>query len=231
MTLNMASKNTGLQGMDAQAKTSQTRLLLALWELGGAKQEVNKGKLHDRIKSKDKKIADFKDIFAELEQKGAIAISKKGYTLASPQGLAVLSEGLKSGDFKFEGTIVGTWAANALVKWIGEMDGAIDGADVPVNGVKSAIASYEEFKLETLDLFEKLNANKSYSGLVPIWHLRQELGERVSADNFNNWMMTMQGDSLFYLQSGEARGATDEQKRDSINSEIRGLLFFASKPS
>ncbi|MGI8504915.1 MAG: hypothetical protein ACR2LR_27880 [Hassallia sp.] len=206
---------------------AQTRLLLALWELGGAKQEVNKGKLHDRIKSKDKKVADFKDIFAELEEKGAIATSKKGYTLTSPQGLAVLSEGLKSGDFKFEGTIVGTWAANALVKWIGEMDGA----NVPVNGVKTEIKSYDEFKSEILDLFEKLDATNSYSGLVPIWHLRRELKEQVNPENFNNWMMAMQGDQLLYLQSGEARGATEDQKRDSINTEIRGLLFFASKPS
>jgi hypothetical protein len=231
ITLNMASKNTGLQGMDAQAKTAKTRFLLALWDLGGAKQEVKKGEITKRIVSKGKKVADFKGIFEELQEKEAIIVSNKGYSLTSPKGLEVLGESLKSPDFRFEGTIVGTWAANALLKWIGEMNGAVAGADVAVNGVKNAIASYDEFKSEALDLFEKLNANKSYSGLVPIWHLRQELGERVSADNFNNWMMTMQGDSLFYLQSGEARGATDEQKRDSINSEIRGLLFFASKPS
>lgn len=210
---------------------AQTRLLLALWELGGAKQEVNKGKLHDRIKSKDKKIADFKDIFAELEKKGAIAISKKGYFLESPQGLEVLSEGLKSADFKFEGTIVGTWAANALVRWIGEMDGADSGANVPVKGVKTGIKSYDEFKSEILDLFDKLNKGNAYSGLVPIWHLRDELKERVSPDKFNEWMMEMQAEKLLYLQSGEARGATEEQKRKSIDSEIRGLLFYASQPS
>jgi hypothetical protein len=213
-----------LQNMTNQAAT---RLLLALWELGGAKQEVNKGKLHDRIKSKDKKIADFKDIFEDLEKKGAIARSNKGYTLASPQGLAVLSEGLKSGDFKFEGTIVGTWAANALIKWIGEMDGA----DVPVNGVKTEIKSYDEFKSEILDLFEKLDKGNAYSGLVPIWHLRDELKQRVRPDKFNEWMMEMQAEKLLYLQSGEARGATEEQKRKSIDTEIRGLLFYASQPS
>jgi hypothetical protein len=75
---------------------AQTRLLLALWDLGGAKQEVKKGDLTKRIVAKGKKVADFKDIFAELEKKGAIAISKKGYSLESPQGLEVLSEGLKS---------------------------------------------------------------------------------------------------------------------------------------
>jgi hypothetical protein len=80
-------------------------------------------------------------------------------------------------------------------------------------------------------LFEKLDKSYNYSGLVPIWHLRRELGERIGRDEFTNWMMQMQGEQLFYLQSGEARGATDDQKRDSITDDVRGLLFFASQPS
>jgi hypothetical protein len=80
-------------------------------------------------------------------------------------------------------------------------------------------------------MFEKLNKTHNYSGLVPIWHLRRELEERVSREEFNNWMMEMQAEQLFYLQSGEARGATEDQKRNSITDEVRGLLFFASKPS
>ncbi|BAZ28997.1 hypothetical protein NIES4074_14340 [Cylindrospermum sp. NIES-4074] len=212
-----------------QAAQATTRLLLALWDLGATEQEVAKGQLTKRIVAKGKKVSDFQDIFAELQDQGAIAISKKGYTLKSPKGLEVLSAGLRTADFKFEGTIVGSWVANALVKWISQIDVAVAVSGV---GVKSeAIVSYDEFKSEILDLFEKLNATNSYSGLVPIWHLRQVLGNRVIPDNFNNWMMNMQSDQLFYLQSGEARGATEEQKRNSINSEIRGLLFFASQPS
>jgi hypothetical protein len=53
----------------------------------------------------------------------------------------------------------------------------------------------------------------------------------MSRENFKDLIMQMQADRLFYLQSGEARGATDEQKQDSISDDIRGLLFFASKPS
>ena len=223
----MTSKNTGVQGMEVQAKT---RLLLALWDLGAAKQEVKKGELTKRIVTKSKKVADYQSIFKELEEKGAIAISKKGYSLVSPLGLEVLSEALKNPDFSFEGKTIGIWTANALLKWISEINGAV-AATASGNGAKSGIKSYDEFKSEILDLFEKLNATNSYSGLVPIWHLRRELGERVSPENFNNWMMAMQGDQLFYLQSGEARGATDDQKQGSINTDIRGLLFFASKPS
>lgn len=202
---------------------AETRLLLALWELGGAKQEVNKGKLHDRIKSKDKKIADFQDIFDELEKKGAIVISKKGYTLASPQGLAVLGEGLKSGDFKFEGTIVGTWAANALVKWIGEMDGA----DVPVNQVKSEIKSYDEFQKVTLEVYDKLNRDYNLNDLVPIYRIRREIGDRTTREHFNEWLLEMQEKDILQLMAGEMPDITPDKREDSITIPGGGLRYYA----
>jgi hypothetical protein len=100
----------------------------------------------------------------------------------------------------------------------------------PVVSGGGVIGSYEEFKSEILNLFEKLDKTYNHAGLVPIWQIRQELGNRVERDQFNDWMMNTQAEQLLYLQSGEARGATEDQKRDSINSEVRGLLFFASKP-
>jgi hypothetical protein len=96
---------------------TRTRLLLALWDLGGTQQEVKKGQLTKRIVSKTQKVADYQGIFEELQTQGAIAISKKGYSLTSGKGLEVLGEGLRSGDFKFEEITVSTWVANALVKW------------------------------------------------------------------------------------------------------------------
>ncbi len=103
-----------------EVNQAKIRFLLALWDLGADKEEVGKGKVTDRILSQGKKVADFQDIFTDLEAKGAIAISHKGYKLISPQGLQVLGEILKSPDFKFDGTIVGSWIANALVRWIAE---------------------------------------------------------------------------------------------------------------
>lgn len=207
---------------------AQTRLLLALWELGGAKQEVNKGKLHDRIKSKDKKIADFKDIFAELEKKGAIAISKKGYTLASPEGLEVLSEGLKSADFKFEGTIVGTWAANALVRWIGEMDGD-KSANVPVDRVKSEIKSYSEFEKVTLSVYDQLNRDYNLNDLVPIYRIRREIGDRTSREHFNEWLLSMQEKDILQLQGGSLPDSDPAKIEDSITTEVSGLRCYAKR--
>lgn len=220
--------NTVSQKLQNMTNQAQTRLLLALWELGGAKQEVNKGKLHDRIKSKDKKVADFQDIFAELEKKGAIAISKKGYTLASPQGLEVLSEGLKSADFKFEGTIVGTWAANALVKWIGEMDGA-SGANVPVERVKSGIKSYDEFEKVTLSVYDQLNRDYNLNDLVPIYRIRREIGDRISREHFNEWLLEMQEKDILQLQGGSLPDSDPAKIEDSITTEVSGLRCYAKR--
>ncbi len=83
---------------DLQAIYAQTRLLLALWDLGGSQQKVARVKLNDRMKLKNKNIPGYPAILEELAQKGAIAITKKGssttYTLTSPIGLDVLGAGL-----------------------------------------------------------------------------------------------------------------------------------------
>ncbi|WP_298905346.1 hypothetical protein [uncultured Nostoc sp.] len=229
----MTSKNT---------VQTRTRLLLALWNLGGTQQEVNKRQLHDRIVSKTKKVADYQGIFEELQNQGAIAISKKGYSLTSGKGLEVLGEGLKSSDFKFEGTIVGTWAANALVKWINQIDIAVVGADVPVIG-KSAlaelsvrvtsqregIASYDEFKPVALEVYDKLNYEYNFNNLVPIYRIRREIGERVSRTEFNDWLLETQADDILQLQGGSVEDSAPDKIEDSVATELDGLRCYATR--
>lgn len=222
----MASNNTGLKGIQTQAKT---RLLLALWDLGGAKQEVKKGDLTKRILHKGKKVADYQDIFEELEKLGAIAISKKGYSLVSPNGLEVLGEGLKSGDFRFEGTIVGTWAANALLNWISDQDEARVSTFAPVNGAKSAIASYDEFKEVTLKVYDQLNRDYNLNDLVPIYRIRREVGNYVSRSEFNEWLLDMQGDDILQLQGGSVEDSAPDKIEDSVTTELDGLRCYAKR--
>ncbi len=222
----MALKNTGLQGMEAQAKT---RLLLALWDLGGAKQEVKKGELTKRIATKGKKVADYQDIFEELENKGAIAISKKGYSLVSPNGLEVLGEGLKSRDFRFEGTIVGTWTANALLNWISDQDETRVSTFAPVNGAKSAIASYDEFEKVTLEVYDRLNRDYNLDDLVPIYRIRREIGELVSRKHFNEWMLEIQANDILQLQGGSLPDKDPTKLEDSITTEVSGLRCYAKR--
>lgn len=222
----MTSKNT---------VQTRTRLLLALWNLGGTQQEVNKRQLHDRIVSKTKKVADYQGIFEELQTQGAIAISKKGYSLTSGKGLEVLGEGLRSSDFKFEGTIVGTWAANALVKWINQIDVAVVGADVPVNG-KSALAelsegitSYDEFKPVALEVYDKLNYEYNFNNLVPIYRIRRAIGERVSRTEFNDWLLETQANDILQLQGGSVEDSASDKIEDSVATELDGLRCYATR--
>ena len=217
---------------DAKAKV---RVLLNLWNEGEGKSKVNQGKLTKLIARTNENKKTYEGVLKELEEAGAIAyLREKGRTQVelTAKGKQVLAAGLKSQDslFEFDGSQMGARLGNALLKWMRHEDGATGVGVEEGKGDVGAIASYEEFKPQALALFEKLEKDFN-TGLVPIWHLRRELGEKVSRENFRDWIMQIQADGLFYLQSGEARGATDEQKRDSISDDVRGLLFFVSKPS
>ncbi|MEH2183759.1 hypothetical protein [Nostoc sp.] len=205
-----------------------TRLLLALWDLGGMQQEIKKGQLTKRIVAKGQKVTDYQGIFEELQKQGAIAISKKGYSLTSPKGLEVLGKGLKSDKFKFEGTIVGTWAANALVKWISQIDVAVVGANVPVNG-KGAIVSYDEFKSVALEVYDKLNYEYNFNNLVPIYRIRRGIGDRVSRTEFNNWLLETQADDILQLQGGSVEDSAPDKIEDSVATELDGLRCYATR--
>lgn len=220
----MASNNTLSKSMEVQAKT---RLLLALWDLGATQQEVKKGEITRRIVTKGKKIADYQDVFKELEKEGAIIVSKKGYSLATPEGLESLSKGLRSSDFRFEGTIVGTWAANALLKWISEINGTVPNTSISMNGVKSGIESYKEFEQVALETYKKLNHNHKLNNLVPIYQMRREIGERVSREDFDDWLLEMQANEVFQLMAGEMRDITPDKHEDSITIPGGGLRYYA----
>ena len=220
--------------MNAQAKNLQTlyaktRLLLALWDLGGSQQKVARGKLNDKMKLKNKNIPGYPEILQELEQEGAIALTKKGsaisYTLTSPIGLDVLGAGLRSSEFKFEGTIVGTWAANALLRWIGQ----INVVAAPVASGGGVIGSYEEFKSVALDVYDKLNYEHNLNNLVPIYRIRREIGERVNRTEFNDFLLEMQADDIFQLQGGSVEDSAPDKIEDSIKTALDGLRCYAKR--
>ena len=227
----MPSKKTLTQDEKNRGKT---RLLLALWVLGGAKQEVKRGEITKRVKSKGRKIADYQEIFQELEKENAIAISKKGFSLVSPKGLELLDEGLKSPDFEFEGTIVGTWAANALLKWIGEIDSndssaAAAPSQVAKNGKssKGVIKSYENFKEVTLEVYQQLNKDEKLNNLVPIYQIRRQIGDRVKREYFDSWLLEMQANDILQLQGGSLPDNDPTKIKDSIETELSGLRCYA----
>jgi hypothetical protein len=179
-------------------------------------------------------MADYQSILEDLAAQGAIAVSKKGsaisYSLTSPTGLEVLGAGLRSKEFKFEGTIVGTWAANALLRWIAQIDVAVSAPVALVDGVKGGvIGSYEEFKTVALDVYDKLNNDYNLDDLVPIYRIRREIGERVSREKFNKWLVELQADDILQLIAGEIPDFTADKREDSISIPGTQLRSYAKR--
>jgi hypothetical protein len=211
------------QAQNLQTLYAKTRLLLALWDLGANEQEVKKGLLTKRIVAKGQKMADYKGILEDLQEQGAVTVSKTGYTLKSPTGLDVLGAGLRSGEFKFEGTIVGTWVANALLRWIGQ----INVVAAPVVSGGGVIGSYEEFKSVALAVYDKLNYEHNLNNLVPIYRIRRVIGERVNRTKFNDFLLGMQADDIFQLQGGSVEDSAPDKIEDSVTTELDGLRCYA----
>jgi hypothetical protein len=218
-------RRNSLGALKTMVKNFEVRFLLELWNFDGI--PVGQGKLNKCFSVPAKKANDtredlitMKAIEASEKVKGEIQVFK-----ITDTGKALLKASLESGDFQFDAQI-GKRTANVLLRWWRSQ---------PSRGAMSTeksemISSYEAFKSMALETFQRLNKEYNYGGLVPIWHARQEIGAAVSRTQFNDWIMQMQAEQIFYLQTGEAIGATDAQKRDSIENEIRGLLFYISQP-
>src|SRR5919202_459046 len=192
-----------------------TRLLLALWDMGGAKTPVKKGKLAERIKRKTEKSEPYQKVFEQLEKSGAIAITTKNRVVSvslTDKGIEVLGSGLKSPDFQYDAG-VGAKTANALLNWIREMETQSNGAFPATKGKRSEnalakdadrlIASYEEFKPVALEVYDRLNRDYNLDDLVPIYRIRREIGDRVTRSQFNEWLLEMQANDILQLIGGE----------------------------
>ena len=210
----------------AQAKT---RLLLALWDLKTTnKVKATKTQLTKRVVRKGQTVAAYQGIFDELEQEGAIAIAKNEFSLTS-KGKEMLDKMLKSGELNFGGTIVGTWAANALLRWITQMDCAVSTPAAQAKTKEKAIASYEKFEHVALEVYDRLNQEHNMNDLVPIYRIRREIGERVSRTDFNEWLIEMQANEIFLLMAGEMRDITPDKREDSIETSGGGLRYYAKR--
>jgi hypothetical protein len=229
----MAPAKIALKTTENQVKT---RLLLSLWDLGGATREVKRGELTKRIVSKGKKVADYQEVITQLEKEGALVISKNGYSLVAPKGLEALNEGLKSAALKFEGTTVPTWTANALLKWISANNNSVVATTpAPVinssSNAKSEIKSYDKFKKVALEVYDQLNRDYNLDNLVPIYRIRRTIGEQVTREQFNEWLLEMQVDDILQLQGGSVEDSAPDKIEDSITTKVSGLRCYAQRLS
>ena len=207
-----------------------TRVLLALWDLGGT--EVKRGDLRPRIVRKGEKSSQYEDIFQKLEQTGAIAQSKTTISLCQPKGLEMLSAGLQDPEFIFTGAIMGTKTANALLRWIREMGNqAVVAAPAMTNGkaTTTAIESYGDFQKVALEVYDRLNRDYNLDDLVPIYRIRRAIGDRVARSNFDEWLLEMQATDIFQLLEGSVEDSAPDKIEDSITTKVSGLRCYAKR--
>ena len=223
----MSIKDTLPENKINQAKT---RLLLALFV---AEEPMMKSKLNDKVVPSKEKATDYQSVFDELLEVGAIKKSDKGYSLVPSVGFKLLDESLKDRDF--ENNVIGTWVANGLLKLIRKNDSEINSFTEFHNqtqieeSVNEAIPSYDKFKDIALEVYEELNRNYNLDNLVPIYRIRKEIGEKVSRENFNQWMLEMQKKDILQLIGGEMTDITPQKAEDSITTKLSGLRYYAKR--
>ncbi|MEM9543201.1 MAG: hypothetical protein AAGA60_27395, partial [Cyanobacteria bacterium P01_E01_bin.42] len=162
----------------SQAENAKTRLLLFLWDLDGLSVEVKRSALKLKSSQKSK---DYQEIFDDLQEVGAITVTKKGRSekvSLTQQGLQILKERLKNPDFTFKGNQVGTKAPNALLKWMREIGSVTTVTNnTPIEPLPiPQIESYDGFKEMLLETYHRLNKDYNLGDLVPIYQLRREMG-------------------------------------------------------
>lgn len=238
----------GLRGSEALAKV---RVLLTLWDMGAAREEVRKGELTERVTRTNERASDYQKVLDELQNAGAIAIDKNKVSLIAPTGLQILEEGLKNSEFHFDGQQVGTKLANALLNWIRQSNGAVSASVAQQAGVipsespttvkpqapdvelaqkaPQAITNYEQFKDVALQVYEHLNRDYNLDDLVPIYRIRRQIGDKVARNEFNDWMLKMQAEDIFQLQGGSLPDNDPAKIEDSISTELSGLRCYAKK--
>jgi hypothetical protein len=101
----------------------------------------------------------------------------------------------------------------------------------PVASGGAVIGSYEEFKSVALDIYDKLNRDYSLDDLVPIYRIRREIGEQVSREKFNQWLVEMQADDILQLIAGEIPDFTSDKREDSISIPGTQLRSYAKRLS
>jgi hypothetical protein len=231
--MNMPAKNKAqAKASDVNEHQAKTRLLLGLWDMGGAKEEVKKSELIKRILQTKEKAGDYQVFFEKLEEEGTITTTTKNRSVKvvlTHKGLQMLDAGLKSPDFESSSKQVRAKDFNTLLKWIRHLDSAVSTSNGQAKPTATVIASYEEFKPLALEVYDQLNRDYNLDSLVPIYRIRRTIGDRVSRSHFNEWLLEMQANDIFQLMGGEMPDITPDKAEDSITTELSGLRYYAKR--
>jgi hypothetical protein len=205
--------------------SEQTRLLLALFHLGG--QDISKSQWLNLFKRKSEKIKDMQPLVTSLEQEGAIKIdASKSIQKVSLllEGKTKLRDGLINNQLSFSSNVVSTKLVKALLQW---MQSENMKTNIPTDAPK--LNSYAEFKQRIMQIYEKLNSDYKFGDLVPIYRIRRQIGEAVERHKFDEWLLEMQADDILQLLEGSVEDSASDKLADSIRTPLSGLRCYARK--
>jgi hypothetical protein len=94
--------------------------------------------------------------------------------------------------------------------------------------VENPIVSYDAFVEESMKVLKKLNSDYNYDNLVPIYHLRRELGDRVDRTQFNEWLLEMHAKSFFELMTGSMPDIMPDIVDDSVRNKFGSIYYSIS---
>ena len=87
----------------------------------------------------------------------------------------------------------------------------------------------KEFSNLANDIHDKLDKEKNYDGLVPIYQIRRAMGDKVSRGDFNNLIVKMHENDEFQLMEGSVEDSAPDKIQDSVSTELAGLRTYAKK--
>ncbi len=210
-----------------KSSPDEIRLLLALFDLGG--QNVPQSKWLNLFKRKSETIKSFQPLVANLQQEGSIAIhtSKSSQQVSLlPKGQGKLHNGLVGDQLVFSSNVVSTKFAKALLHWI-KTEISSSRATENVHQIRS----YQDFKTQALQVYDRLNRDYKLGDLVPIYRIRRQIGEIVDRHQFDEWLLEMQADDTFQLLEGSVEDSAPDKIADSVRTQLSGLRCYAKKLS
>jgi hypothetical protein len=98
-----------------------------------------------------------------------------------------------------------------------------------VKADRGGLSTQKDFESEVLKVYDRINRKEDLSDLVPVYRLRREIGDRVSRQQFDDWMLNMQANDIFQLQKGEVKDLTPDKLKDAIHTQLGGVRYYAKR--
>lgn len=106
-------------------------------------------------------------------------------------------------------------------------------SDPTTNPKTHSIKTQKEFENTMLHVMDKINKEGNYDNLIPIHKVREAVGELVSRDKFNEFMIDSQANDNIVLQAGDTRAAGKDATANSVlvpgQSSIRTNVKFTTE--